>query len=302
MILRRLGRTDELIPEVGIGTWGYRGGVDSLRKGIEAGSRFIDTAESYGTEEVVGQALKSAQGAVFVATKVSPQNFRAADLKRSVDQSLRRLGLERVDLLQLHEPNDDIPIEEPMSALSDLIQGGKVKFVGVSNFSVQQLEAAQAAFHPHRIVSNQVRYSIIDRTIETKLLSHHQQNGITVIAYSPLGRDIQRILDCDPTGAIDEVARTIGRSRAQVVLNWCLCHESVVVIPKGNSEAHIVDNCGASGWRLSEDQVKLLDSRIRYRRRGRLDVLVRRHTPGCVREAVLRTAKLLPTSLRRRLL
>lgn len=302
MNFRELGRTKELIPEVGIGTWGYRGGVSPLRKGIAAGSRFIDTAESYGTEEVVGEAIRAAPESVFIATKVSPQNFRSADLKRSVDQSLIRLGLERVDLLQLHEPNDDIPIEEPMSALSDLIQSGKIRFAGVSNFSVQQLEAAQAAFHPHRIVSNQVRYSIIDRTIETELLPHHQQNGITVIAYSPLGRDMRRILDCDPTGAIDEVARASGRSKAQVILNWCLCHDSVVVIPKGNSEAHIADNCGASGWRLSEEQVKLLDSRIRYRRRGRLDRLVRRHTPGFLREAALRTARLLPTSVRRRLL
>lgn len=302
MNLRQLGRTGEFVSEVGIGTWAYHGGVGPLRSGFAAGSRFIDTAESYGVEDVVGTAIRGMATDVFVATKVSPQNFRAADLKRSIDQSLVRLGLERIDLLQLHEPNDEIPIEEPMSTLACLVETGKIRFVGVSNFSVRQFEAAQAAFHPRRIVSNQVRYSIIDRTIETELLPHHQQNGVTVIAYSPLGRDMTRIKDCDPTGVVDEVACMTGRTRAQVVLNWCLRHENVIVIPKGNSEGHVQENCGASDWRLSSDQVKMLDTRIRYRRRGRLDALLRRHTPGFARAAALRAANLLPSGVRRRVL
>jgi diketogulonate reductase-like aldo/keto reductase len=298
---KELGLTGVLIPEVGIGTWHYHGGVEPLRRGLEAGACFIDTAESYGTEEIIGKAISGWPSEIFIATKVSPQNFRSGDLKRSVDMSLARLGIDRIDLLQLHEPNSRIPIGETMNAVADLVCEGKVRFAGVSNFSIQQFEAAQAAFWPHRLVSNQVRYSIIDRTIEDGLLQHHRRNGITVIAYCPLGRDMQRIDDCDPSGVIDELVQATGRTRAQIVLNWCLCKDGVVVIPKGNSEAHVIDNCGASGWRLTEEEIKLLDSRIRYRRRGRLDVIIRRYTPSMVRTVALRAAGALPRGVRRRL-
>ena len=131
-----------------------------LRKGLEAGALFIDTAESYGTEIVVGEALRGLRDRAFVATKVSPQNFNAPDLHRSVDASLQRLGIDEIDLLQLHEPNAHVAIGETMGAMADLVAVGKIKFIGVSNFSVVQLIEAQQAAGKYPIVSNQVRYSI----------------------------------------------------------------------------------------------------------------------------------------------
>lgn len=302
MLIKELGSTGELIPEVGMGAWSYHGGVQCLRSGLAAGALFIDTAESYGTEEVVGEAIHGWPDRVFVATKVSPQNFRRADLKRSIDASLKKLRLEQVDLLQLHEPNPLVPIEETMQGLSEAVRAGKVRFAGVSNFSVQQLDAARRAAGSLPIVSNQVRYSIIDRTIEDGLLQYCQQARITVIAYCPLARGLDRIRDCDPTGVIDELARELQKSPAQIVLNWCLCKDGVVVIPKGNTEAHILDNCGASGWRLTGEQVARLDSRIRHRRRGRFDGMVRRYTPAPLRRVALRAAAIMPAGLRRRFL
>jgi len=300
-MVKELGRTGTFIPEVGIGTWNYHAGPVPLRRGLESGALFIDTAESYGTERVVGEALRGLRERVFVATKVSPHNFRRADLRRSVDSSLQRLGTDVIDLLQLHEPNSSIPIEETMGEMADLIDAGKVRFAGVSNFSLAQLQEAQHAFRRYPIVSNQVRYNLVDRTIEKELLHFCQASHVTVIAYCPLARGLDRIRDCDPSGVIDDLARMTGRSPAQIVLNWCLCKEGVVAIPKGNSEEHILDNCAATGWRLSAQQIALLDSRIRYRRRNRLDMLARQYTPRSLQSLASRAVHFLPRGLRRRI-
>ena len=299
MFVKELGATGVLIPEVGMGTWNYHAGPGPLRKGFEAGALFIDTAESYGTEPVIREAIRGIRDRVFIASKVSPQNFRSADLKRAADASLQRLGVDVIDLLQLHAPNPAVPIAETMVAMADLVDAGKVRFVGVSNFSVLQLELARAALGRYPIVSNQVRYNVADRTVETDLLPYCRANRVTVIAYSPLARDFGRIRDCDPAGIIDRLVRETGRSAAQIAINWCVSKDGVVAVPKGNSDEHILDNCAASSWRLTADQLSLLDS-IRYRRRNRLDVALRRWTPGALRPLALQAVRLLPRELRRR--
>ena len=271
-----------------------------IAKRVGSRGSFIDTAESYGTEAVVGEAVRGMRDRVFIATKVSPQNFRQEDLKRSADASLKKLGIDSIDLFQLHEPNPSIPIEETMGAMADLVDAGKVRYIGVSNFSVEQLEKAQKSLGKRQIVSNQVRYSLIDRTIEAGLLQYCQEHRVTVIAYSPLGREFDRIRDCDPTGVIDELARMMGKLPAQVAINWCLCKDGVVAIPKGNSTEHILENCGASDWRLSQEQLALLDSRIQYRRRSRFGNLVRQWMPGPLKSLAVRAVKALPLGLRRR--
>jgi diketogulonate reductase-like aldo/keto reductase len=301
VIVTELAKTGVFIPEVGIGTWNYHAGPGPLRKGLEAGALFIDTAESYGTEPVVGEAVRGIRDRVFIATKVSPQNFRCTNLRQSVDASLRRLGVDVIDLLQLHEPNPSIPIDETMGAVADLMDAGKIRLAGVSNFSVEQLQEAQKALGRYPIVSNQVRYNLIDRTIEKDMLHYCQSNHVTVIAYCPLARGLNRIRDCDPSGVINELARTTGKSPAQIVINWCLCKDGVVAIPKGNSTEHILDNCGASDWRLSQEQLALLNSRIHYRQRSRFDMLVRQWMPGPLQAFAVRTVNSLPKSLRRRL-
>jgi hypothetical protein len=164
-------------------------------------------------------------------------------------------------------------------AMSELVDAGKVRFIGVSNFSLVQLQEAQTALTKHSIVSNQVRYNLIDRTIEKGLLQYCQANGITVIAYSPLARGLSRITDCDPDGAIPALARITGKSCAQIVLNWCLCKDRVAVIPGANSEQHVLENCGASDWRMTAEQVSQLDAKIQFRHRTGLDALLRRNMP-----------------------
>ena len=300
MIRTELAKTGVFIPEVGIGTWDYYAGSLPIRKGLEAGALFIDTAESYGSEPVVGEAVRGIRDHVFIATKVSPQNFRSDSVRRSVDTSLQRMKLTVIDLLQLHEPNPSIPIQETMGAISDLIADGKVRFAGVSNFSIKQLQAAQDAFGKHRIVSNQVRYNLIDRTIEAELLPYCRANHVTVIAYCPLARGLNRVRDCDPTGVIDELARATGKSAAQIVINWCLSQEGVVAIPKGNSVEHILENCRASDWRLNPEQLALINTRIQYRRRSRFDTILRQMVPGSLQTLAVHVLNALPREIRRR--
>ncbi len=297
---KELGRTGVRVPEIGLGTWDYHGGIEPLLAGFESGALFVDTAESYGSESVVGEAIRGIREKVFLATKVSSEHFRHRDVIRAADESLRRLGTGRIDLYQLHHPNPGVPIDETMGAMEELVEAGKIRFIGVSNFSLAQLQTAQRAARKHPIVANQVRYSVVDRTIESGLLAYCQANGISIIAYSPLSRGLSRILDCDPKGVLAEVARATGRTIPQVALNWCLCKDGVFVIPKGNSVSHVIENCGAAGWRLDPLHIRLIDENIRFNRRSDFQMLVRRLLPGFLSRHAKKLIQVLPRGLRRR--
>ena len=260
MNLQELGNSGVRIPDVGLGTWEYRGGSAPLLRGVELGAFLIDTAEAYRTEDAVGEAIKEIRDYVFVATKVSPSHFRRRDLLKAADQSLKRLKIDFIDLYQLHWANPRIPIAETMGAMEELVDAGKVRYIGVSNFSVREMEEAQAALSRARIVSNQVEYSLTERSIEPEVMPYCQANGITVIAYSPLARGLGNLERGAGARALADVAARNGRTVAQVALNWCLHHERVMVIPKTNASMRVEENCGASGWSLSDDDVVALES------------------------------------------
>jgi diketogulonate reductase-like aldo/keto reductase len=255
---KTLGDTGERIPEIGLGTWQYTGGPVPLRMGIALGATLIDTAERYGTEDAVGEAIRGLRRQVFVATKVRHEHLRYADVLRAADNSLRTLGIDHIDLYQIHRPNPEVPLEETMQALDELVAAGKVRYIGVSNFSVTQCQAAQSLTR-NRIVSNQVRYSLADRTIEADLLPYCRNNDITVIAYSPLARGIEKIRGSLDQGVLERVAQAEGRTPAQVALNWCTARDNVIAIPRASTIEHVGDVCAASGWRLSPSSMALLD-------------------------------------------
>ncbi len=250
--------------------------MEPLQAAIDHGSYLIDTAEAYGTEEVVGEAIRGRRDKVFVATKALPRNFRRQDLIAAAERSLRRLGTDFIDLYQLHWPNYSVPIAETMAAMEELVQAGKIRFIGVSNFSVGELKEAQAALTKHSIVSNQVRYSLIERTIERSVLKYCQQAGVTIIAFSPLGENFSNFRVHDPEGVLAKVAGKIGKTEAQVALNWIISQENVIAIPKASSVEHAIDDCGASGWRLSPEDCGLLTAKISCRKRSRLESAARR--------------------------
>jgi diketogulonate reductase-like aldo/keto reductase len=287
MDTKELGRTGVLIPEIGVGTWKYAGGAATLRAVLERGATFIDTAEIYGTESVVGEAIAGIRDRVFVATKVSAEHFGHAQLLEAADRSLRQLKTERIDLYQLHWPSHTVPIGETIAAMEELVDAGKVRFIGVSNFSRRLLERAQAAVRKHRIVSNQVRYNLIDRHVETELLPHCRSTGVTLIAYSPLAEGLRHIAAKDPEAVLAAVARLAGRTEAQVALNWCASKPGVVALCKANSAARLREDLLASGWRLTEQQLAMLD-RISFARTSSAELLLRRLAGDVLRTMGLR--------------
>ncbi len=272
MQFRHLGRTQESIPAIGQGTWGIGGemgsdfsrdetSVQALRLGLDLEMKFIDTAEMYGaghSEEVVARALEGRRDRVFVASKVSPRHFAYDDVLAAAKRSLKRLGLKQMDLYQLHWPNSKIPISETMRAMEKLVDDGLTRYIGVSNFSVEQMREAQQSLSHEEIVSDQVEFSLVDRSVEEGILSFCQKEGLTLIAYSPLGQG--KI----PRGrgasfkVLDEIAGKLGKNRNQVALNWVLQHDSVVAIPKAANIDHVRENAEVADWKLgSEDYQRL---------------------------------------------
>lgn len=277
MELKSLGSAGVMVPEIGIGVWRYSGGVEPLRRGIELGASLIDTAEIYGTEDVVGQAVKDLRENIFLATKVSADHLRYDEVLRAAEASLRRLETDHLDLYQIHWPNWSVPIQETMRAMETLVDRGLVRYIGVSNFSPQQLQAAQAAMSKYPIVSNQVLYNLNRREIERDLLPYCLMQNITIIAYTPLDDGRLATRSGVPQDwwmhtrgdaatymrrmqALEQVAIYTQKTLAQVALNWCTSRPNVIAIPKSNSLTRLVENCQASGWRLSPEQIRFLDA------------------------------------------
>lgn len=270
MEFKRLGRTDVMVSAIGMGTWGIGGfsapdykydemAIRALRRGIELGITLIDTAEMYGgghSEEVVGMAIKGLREKVFIATKVWYTNLRYDDVLRSAEKSLRRLQIDTIDLYQVHWPNPHIPLSETMRAMERLVLDGKVRFIGVSNFSVKLMEEARAALSKIDIVSNQVEYSLLSREVEDDILPYCEKENITLIAYSPLGRG--NILNDPRSKILREVAKKYNKTLVQVALNWLIAKKPVVAIPKAINLSHVEENVNAAGWRLSDEDLELL--------------------------------------------
>ena len=229
----------------------------------------------YGNEEVVGRAVAGIREGVFIATKVRPTHLRRNDLLSAADASLRRLNVDHIDLYQIHRPRTDVPIAETMGAMEELVDSGRVRFIGVSNFSRAQLEAAQAAMRSHPIVSNQLRYNLMDRSIEDGLLQYCTAAGVTVIAYSPLAEGPDHIRARDRQGVLGSLGERLGRTPAQIALSWCFSHPNVMAIPKASSIEHVEANCAESA--LEDEAVRLLERSVRpLRRRSRIELAARR--------------------------
>jgi diketogulonate reductase-like aldo/keto reductase len=263
MDFTELGDTGVKLPEIGLGTWDYRGGEAPIKKAVELGACLIDTAEIYGTEEAVGAAIKGIRDEVFVATKVSGRNLRYEQVLNAAEASLKRLGIDTIDLYQIHWPDPAVPIAETMAAMEKLADDGKVRFIGVSNFYVNNLEEAAAALTRHKIAANQVKYSLLQRGIEEDTLAYCEKNRITVIAYSPLARGqlttTRLIKNRSALATLQRIAAETGKTMAQVALNWCIAKPGVIAIPKTDKVERVVEMCDASGWRLSPAQIAALE-------------------------------------------
>lgn len=261
---RQLGTSREKVPAIGMGTWeigdtqreGRKLEMESIRRGVELGMALIDTAEMYGhgrAESLVGEAVKDIRDKVFIASKVSPEHLGYDDVIRSCEASISRLGVKDLDLYMVHWPNPRIPIDETMKAMEELVSKGRIRYVGVSNFSVAQTERAREALPRSEIVSNEVRYSLTHRSIESELLPFCEREKITVIAYSPL--DTGRVPATKMPKALAEKYRL---TPAQLMLNWVTHRDRVIAIPKASKVGHTEENAASLDKEVSEDDYQAL--------------------------------------------
>lgn len=262
------GRT---IPVLGQGTW-YMGEnpraradeVAALRLGLELGMTLVDTAEMYGeggAEEVVGEAIAGRCDEVFLVSKVYPHNADRAGVRAACERSLRRLQTDRLDLYLLHW-RGGVPLAETLDAFARLRDEGKILDFGVSNFDLDDMQEAAALPHGKNIAANQVLYNLARRGIEWDLLPWCRQQGIPVMAYSPLESNAADQAPLLGRPQLHTVAARHGVTPAQVAVAWLLRQEGVVTIPKAVQPAHVRANRAALDLapRLTGDDMATLDA------------------------------------------
>jgi diketogulonate reductase-like aldo/keto reductase len=243
------------LPVLGLGTWQLRGRdcQEAVRTALALGYRHLDTAEMYGNEAEVGEGLRAsgvARGEVFLTTKVWPSHFRAPALQRAAEDSLRRLGVEHVDLLLLHWPSSDVPLAETVGALNEVAAQGKARAIGVSNFPAGLLEEA-VALSAAPIACDQVQMHVLHP--QEALRRRARELGIAVTAYSPLAKGQ---LAGHPTLA--RIGEQVGKSASQVALRWLIQQEGVSAIPKASREPNLRANLDVFDFALDADDLAAL--------------------------------------------
>jgi pyridoxine 4-dehydrogenase len=261
--VRRLGFGAMRI--TGDGIWGPPDDPEAaralLRRVVELGVNLIDTADSYGpevSENLIAEALHPYPDELVIATKGGlrrtgpgrwPRDARPERLKECCEGSLRRLRLERIDVYQLHAPDASVPLEDSLGALKELQDDGKIRHIGISNVSLEELERAREVVD---VVTVQNRYSVVDRHSED-VLEACEDAGIGFIPWFPLATgDL-----AEPGGPLDEIARARGATPGQVALAWLLARSPVMLpIPGTSSPEHLEENLRAAELRLSEDELR----------------------------------------------
>jgi 2,5-diketo-D-gluconate reductase B len=248
------------IPAVGLGTWQLTG--ETARRAVEAalatGYRHIDTAQAYGNEREVGQAIRASaipRDEMFLTTKVWWDRFRAGDLQRSAEESLRRLAVDAVDLLLLHWPNPEVPLEETLQALCEVKRRGMARHIGVSNFPVALIEQA-VRISPEKLVTNQVEYHpFLD---QSPVLAACRTHGMALTAYSPLARG-----EVFRSEVLKAIAQERGKTPSQIVIRWLIQQEGVVAIPRSSSPEHGRANFDVFDFELGAEEMQRIAGRAR---------------------------------------
>jgi aryl-alcohol dehydrogenase-like predicted oxidoreductase len=285
---------------MGVGTlsWGDRAGWGSsggeqdpeqaFSASVRAGIRFFDTAERYGageSEQMLGRFIAASNEPVFIATKFSPlrSQWRPKHLRSALEGSLKRLGLRKIDLYQIHWPTRFSSIGIWMEALADAASDGLIGAAGVSNYTPDQVRTASATLAKRGLplASVQVRFSLIHRTPERNgMLPLCRELGATLLAYSPLAMGIlsgkyesgglpagqarqaitrARLDSLKPlTGVMREIGSGHGKTPSQVALNWVIA-KGAVPVAGARSGAQATENAGALGWALGEDEIRALE-------------------------------------------
>ncbi|WNM56829.1 aldo/keto reductase [Candidatus Nitrospira allomarina] len=272
MLLKKLGQTDVEISAIGQGTGihhsltkrkVYQQLESTIRAGIDMGINLIDTAPVYGageSEVVIGKALKGIRHRVVLATKVSPENLSAKGINKSVEGSLGRLQTDYIDLLQIHWPNPQIPISDTLVGLEEMVQKGLVRNVGICNFSFKDTQEIHHQLTSKLLASVQVEYNLFDRSIEREFLPYGQQEGISIIAYSPLHRG-RIVANRKQYAVLQEIANKYHKTPAQIALRWLTGHLPVVVIPNTTNSQRMKENAESMDFDLTDEDVGHLEGK-----------------------------------------
>jgi diketogulonate reductase-like aldo/keto reductase len=257
------------VPIVGQGTWQMAEGrhhaaeIAALRAGIAGGLTHIDTAELYGSgaaEELIAEAIRGIpRRELFIVSKVLPENASRAGTLRACEQSLRRLRTDYLDVYLLHWRGGE-PLAETLGALEQLVDQGKIRALGVSNFDVADLEEARGLLRKHAIACNQVLYHLGERHIDAALVPYCAQHQIAVVGYSPFGHGRFPSPTRGGGRVLAEVAARHGATARQVALAFLARAAPLFTIPKAGTVAHAEDNAGALGLTLDADDIAAIDA------------------------------------------
>jgi diketogulonate reductase-like aldo/keto reductase len=229
----------------------------ALRTGIDLGMTLIDTAEIYGSEELIGRVIAGQRDRVFLVSKVWPNHVAGDGIARACAASLRRLGTDRLDLYLLHWPNGVSDFGHVVKAFEDLRAAGKIRAWGVSNFKVAEMEKLFRVPQGDRCAMNQVPYSLDDRGIERDLLAWCERHDVPVMAYSPLGGPGAGLLT---NPALARIGAAHNCAAAAVALAWTMRSGRVIAIPESGSVDHVKENAAALSLNLSPQELKDLDA------------------------------------------
>ena len=250
--------------------------LDSIKQAIKLGITHIDTAELYGmgkSEEIIGEAIKDIdRKSLFITSKVAGNHLDSDSIHQAIDKSLQRLGTDYLDLYLVHWANDKIPLSETMPAMCELIDSGKIKYIGVSNFSVEQMKEAQK-HSTYPLLTNQVEYNVFARGQANRggptseILQYCRENEMFLTAYRPIMMKDQvtkkqKLIAGLGIPKLEEIAKKYQKTPSQIILNWLTSQENVIVAFTSTSEKNIEDNVNALDFELQTEDKIYLDNQF----------------------------------------
>jgi diketogulonate reductase-like aldo/keto reductase len=260
----QFGSNGPQVSVIGQGTWYIDHGdrataVAALRRGIDLGMTHIDTAEMYGDAElVVAEAISGRRDEVFLVSKVLPSNASRRRAVTACDRSLKRLRTDRLDCYLLHW-RGSVPLAETVAAFDELVNAGKIRSWGVSNFDADDLDEMLGAAGESSIACNQVLYHLQERAIEHAVIPWCEQHGVAVVAYSPFGHNDFPSPRGKPGAVLQTIADAHRATPRQVALAFLTRRPSVFAIPKASTPDHAADNAAAGELTLSDNEIAAID-------------------------------------------
>lgn len=275
------GPTGVRVPKIGLGTWyleqsDTKTAIAAVQAALELGLTHIDTAELYGSgkaETLVGQALAGRRDAAFLVSKIIPSNASREGTIKHCEQSLKRLRTDHLDCYLLHWPGSH-PLEDTIEALEELVESGKTRAWGVSNFDEDELASALEIAGPGRIACNQVLYHLEERGIEHAVIPWCEEQGVAVVGYTPYGQHREFPPRGSAGGVLTKIAERLAATPRQVALGFLTRRPDLFAIPKSTNLEHLRENAGAARVQLSPQDIADIERAFpRGRRRSGVAML-----------------------------